>query len=528
LKKSYYLAPVVLAFVLALGIFIGGKLGRYGVAGENMGYNSKKAKLNRLIDFIDNEYVEEINTDSIVEVTVNNILEKLDPHSVYIPQSAMQRVTENMKGDFVGIGVSFFRNKDTISITRTIEGGPSARAGLLAGDKILIANNDTLYGKNLTDQDIVTRLKGEVGSPVRLKIFRKSEQRTFEVTIKRDLVPIRSVDAAFMLTTNMGYLRINRFAESTNTEFEESLKQLLRSGANRLVLDLRDNPGGYLAMAEQISDAFLPKGKLIVFTKNKKGQTDSVFATSKGSMENKPVYVLINENSASASEVIAGALQDNDLGTIVGRRSFGKGLVQREMDLGDGSAVRLTIARYFTPTGRSIQKSYKKGAQDYYETFIGRYYSGELESADSIKVEDSLRFVTPAGKVVYGGGGIIPDVFVPIGTHEAEAIAALDERGFFSRFAFEHLEDYREDFSKYDAETYLNAYQADDILFERFQDFLILYGFEMDLYPHEGLIKTYLKAALAEQLFSMDIKLKILTSIDSVIQKVLELDALKQ
>lgn len=519
---------MVLALVLALGIFIGNTLGGYSGSAGYMGLNSRKAKLNRLIDYIDNEYVEDINTDSIVEVTVNDILEKLDPHSVYIPESAMQRVAENMKGDFVGIGVSFFRNKDTISITRTIEGGPSARAGLMAGDKILIANNDTLFGKNLADQDIVSRLKGEVGSSVTLTIFRKSEQRTFKVTLDRDLVPIRSVEATFMLSPDMGYLRINRFAETTYSEFDESLKFLIGAGAKKLVLDLRDNPGGYLAMAEQISDAFLPKGKLIVFTKNKRGETDSVFASAKGRMENKPVYVLINENSASASEVIAGALQDNDLGTIVGRRSYGKGLVQREMDLGDGSAVRLTIARYFTPTGRSIQKSYKNGAQDYYETFIRRYYSGELLSADSIKVADSLRFVTPGGKVVYGGGGIIPDVFVPIGTHEEEAIAALDERGFFSRFAFEHLEDYRDNYSEFDTETFIRNFQTDDILFERFQDFLIQYGFEMDLHPHEKLIKTYLKASLAEQLFSLDVKVRILAHSDAVIQKVLELENAKK
>jgi carboxyl-terminal processing protease len=524
LKKGYYLAPIALFTALALGILIGGKLHFHGNSPGYLGANAKKEKLNRLIDYIDYEYVEDVNTDSIVDVTVNNILEKLDPHSVYIPKSEMQRIAENMKGDFVGIGVSFFRSKDTISITRAIEGGPSARAGLVAGDKILLADGDTLYGKNLDDREIVSRLKGEAGSPVTLTVFRKSEQRMFEVSLNRDLVPIRSVDAVFMLSPNLGYMRINRFAESTYAEFDRALQNLQQQGAKRLTLDLRDNPGGYLAMAEQIADAFLPEGKLIVFTRNKKGLTDSVFASAKGRMDNKQVYVLINERSASASEVIAGALQDNDLGTIVGRRSFGKGLVQREMELGDGSAVRLTVSRYYTPTGRSIQKSYKKGAQDYYETFIQRYYSGELESADSIKVADSLRFKTPGGKIVYGGGGIIPDVFVPIESHEDEAIAVLDERGFFSRFAFEQLEIDRPLYESYTEDGFYRDFSADDILFDRFLGFLSQYGFQMDLYPYDTLVKTYIKAALAELLFSNDLKVRVLTDRDPVILKVLELE----
>ena len=524
MKKGYYLAPIALFTALALGVFIGGKLNFQGSMPGYLGVNTKKEKLNRLIDYIDYEYVEDVNTDSIVDVTVNNILEKLDPHSVYIPKSEMQRIAENMKGDFVGIGVSFFRSKDTISITRAIEGGPSARAGLMAGDKILMADGDTLFGKNLDDREIVSRLKGEAGSPVTLTVFRKSEQRIFEVSLNRDLVPIRSVDAVFMLSTDLGYMRINRFAESTYSEFDRALQSLQSKGAQRLTLDLRDNPGGYLAMAEQIADAFLPEGKLIVFTRNKKGQTDSVFASANGRMDNKQVYVLINERSASASEVIAGALQDNDLGTIVGRRSFGKGLVQREMELGDGSAVRLTVSRYYTPTGRSIQKSYKNGAQDYYETFIQRYYSGELESADSIKVADSLRFRTPGGKVVYGGGGIIPDVFVPIESHEEEAIAVLDERGFFSRFAFEQLEIDRNLYNSYTEDSFSRNFSADDILFDRFLGFLSQYGFEMDLYPYDTLVKIYIKAAFAELLFSNDVKVRILTDRDPVIQKVLELD----
>jgi carboxyl-terminal processing protease len=349
--------------------------------------------------------------------------------------------------------------------------------------------------------------------------------------LQRDHVPIRSIDAYYMLRPDMGYIRMNRFAESTYDEFREALKELQQQGAGKLVLDLRDNPGGYLNVAEEIADVFLPKGQLILFTKNKKGKIEKTYATSKGGFEDKPVYVLINERSASASEIIAGALQDNDVGTIVGRRSFGKGLVQREMDLGDGSAVRLTVSRYYTPTGRSIQREYQKGTEDYYHRYLQRYRNGELESADSIRVADSLKFTTPKGKVVYGGGGIIPDVFVPIGSNEEEALAVLDAQAVFSSFCFEHLEEDRGRYAGYTADEFLESYTADDILFERFIDFmerynfrLERYNFRLEYYEYEDLIKRYLKASLAEQLFSPDLKAEILSQADPMLQRVLDLD----
>ena len=380
-KIKGYIWPTLLALAVAIGIFIGGKLHFNDSPEKLFSTNSKKDKLNRLIDYIDYEYVDEINTDSIVDVTVNNILGKLDPHSVYIPKSEMEEVSESMKGDFVGIGVSFYKYKDTITVIRTIKNGPSYISGIKPGDRILAANNDTLFGRRIPNDDLVSKLKGKVGTKVDLKVFRKSENKILDITVVRDHVPIKSVDAYYMLTKDMGYIKINRFAESTFDEFKDALKKLKIRGAGKLVLDLRDNPGGYLGIAEKLADEFLEDDKLILFTKNKKGRIKKVYATGKGDFENKPVYVLINERSASASEIIAGALQDNDIGTIVGRRSFGKGLVQREMDLGDGSAVRLTVSRYYTPTGRSIQKSYKNGNRDYYQKFMERYVSGELISA---------------------------------------------------------------------------------------------------------------------------------------------------
>ncbi len=525
-KKFNYIWPTLLALAVAVGIFIGGKL-HFGDSPEKLfSTNSKKDKLNRLIDYIDYEYVDEIDTDSIVDVTVNNILGKLDPHSVYIPRSEMQEVSESMKGDFVGIGISFYMYRDTITVIRTIKNGPSHMSGLKAGDRILIADKDTLFGKRIANNEIVSTLKGKIGTKVDLKVYRKSEEKMMDFTVTRDRVPIKSVESYYMLTRDMGYVKINRFAESTYKEFKDALRKLKLRGAEKLVLDLRDNPGGYLGIAEKLADEFLVDDKLILFTKNKKGRVKKAYATSKGDFEDKPVYVLINERSASASEIIAGALQDNDVGTIVGRRSFGKGLVQREMDLGDGSAVRLTVSRYYTPTGRSIQKSYEKGHKDYYQRFIDRYRSGELVSVDSIKVADSLKFKTPKGKIVYGGGGIIPDVFVPIGSSEEEAIDSMDDTyEFFSRFIFEHLEKDRKQYEHYTRNQFLDEFRVDDILFDEFIQFVLNRKIKLDFYAQEEKIKDYLKANIAEQIFSPNAAAQIKGTHDNMLQKVKELDA---
>lgn len=529
MKRIYYIWPTVIAMALALGIFLGGKLNFNDSPEKLFTTNSKKDKLNRLIDYIDYEYVDDINTDSIVDVTVNNILNKLDPHSVYIPKEEMKKVSENMKGDFVGIGINFYMYKDTISVIRTVEKGPSADKGLQPGDRILTADGDTLYGKRLPSDEIVSRLKGAEGSRVNLKVYRKSENRTFNVTLTRDHIPIKSVEASFMLSPDMGYIKVNRFAESTYNEFISALRSLQRQGARKLTLDLRDNPGGYLSIAEKLADEFLGDGKLILFTKNKNGEVSNSFATSKGSFEDKPVYVLINERSASASEIIAGALQDNDIGTIVGRRSFGKGLVQREMELGDGSAIRLTVSRYYTPTGRSIQKSYQNGSRDYYEKFTDRYHNGELVSVDSIKVADSLKFTTPKGNIVYGGGGIIPDVFVPIGSNEEEAVESLESGyGLFSRFVFEHLEEDRNRYRDLSEQQFYNEFMVDDILLESFINYAeqwpLVQKLSLRYYDLEELIKTNLKAAMAAQLYNSNIQSRIKASSDAMLQKVLELD----
>lgn len=522
-KKKYL--PLVLGIAIAAGIFIGGKLNFSDSPDRFFSTNSKKDKLNRLIDYIEYDYVDEINTDSIVDVTVNGILDNLDPHSVYIPKEDMERVTENMKGDFVGIGVSFYTYKDTIAVIRPLENGPSAKAGIKGGDRIIMANGDSLFGTHLDDGELVNKLKGPINSKVKLKVYRKGEPKLLDFTVKRSTIPIKSVDAAYMLTERLGYIKINRFAETTYKEFKIGLEKLINLGATEMAIDLRDNPGGFKHIAEQIVDEFLGDDKLILFTKNKRGHIEKSFATSKGEFEKGNVYVLIDENSASASEIVAGALQDNDKGTIVGRRSYGKGLVQQEMDLGDGSAVRLTVSRYYTPTGRSIQRPYKKGHKDYYDEYFERLESGELLDPDKIKVADSLKYTTPAGKIVYGGGGIIPDVFVPIdNSMHNETLTFLQRRGFLGYFVFEELEKDRHLYDGISRQDFIDNYEVGEDLVFAFQDYLnVRTGSKITFVAYHEEVKQYIKATLADQLYGNGAFEEVFNQRDIMIDEVIKL-----
>lgn len=517
--------PLILGVAIAAGIFIGGKLNFTDSSDRLFSANSKKDKLNRLIDYIDYEYVDEVNTDSIVDVTVNGILENLDPHSVYIPKEDMQRVSENMKGDFVGIGVSFYPYKDSIAVIRSVKGGPSEKIGIKGGDRILFANEDTLFGNNFSNTEIVAKLKGKINTEVNLKVYRKGENELLNFKVKRNHVPIASVDAAYMLTNDLGYVKVNRFAESTFKEFKTELKKLKKLGATQIAIDLRNNPGGFLNIAEQIVDEFLEDDKLILFTKNKRGTIEKSFATKKGDFEKANVFVLIDENSASASEIVAGALQDNDKGTIVGRRSYGKGLVQREMQLGDGSAVRLTVSRYYTPTGRSIQRSYKKGNKDYYDEYFSRLDSGELLDPEKIQVADSLKFTTPKGKVVYGGGGIIPDVFVPLDlSMQNETFKYLRQTGFLNYFVFEQLDKQREAYDNLTKEDFIKDFVITEDVVQDFQTYLReRLNRNITFLTFKEEIKLLIKAALGDQLFGEGTYQEVINQQDIMIEEVIKL-----
>lgn len=521
-QKKYI--PLGLGLALAFGVFIGGKLNFTDTSDRLFTTNSKKDKLNRLIDYIDYEYVDEINTDSIVDVTVNGILDNLDPHSIYIPKNEMQQVSDNMKGDFVGIGVSFYTYKDTVTVIRPIEGGPSEKAGIKGGDRIIMANGDSIFGSKWTNEAIIEKLKGEKNSKITLKVYRPGEEDLLTFKVKYSTIPIKSVDAAYMLTNELGYIKINRFAESTYKEFKKALDQLQEEGATKLALDLRDNPGGFLGIAEQIVDEFLEDDKLILFTKNKAGKIEKSYATRRGDFEDGDIFILINENSASASEIIAGALQDNDKGTIVGRRSYGKGLVQREMALGDGSAVRLTVSRYYTPTGRSIQRPYDNGNNDdYHNDYYKRLRNGEFENSDNIQISDSLKFTTPKGKVVYGGGGIIPDVFVPLNTSaQNETLNYIKRRGYVSNFVFEELDKDRSIYDNFNASNFINNFNVSDEVVQKFQDFLNLKErTNISFVNYHDQMKMLIKAELASQLFNSNIAEQIINLSDPMIEEVI-------
>jgi carboxyl-terminal processing protease len=518
--------PLLIGLAVAMGIFIGTKLNFNDTTERIFATNSKKDKLNRLIDYIDYEYVDTVNTDSIVDITVNGILENLDPHSVYIPAEDYEENANDMRGNFVGIGISFYPYKDSIAVIRSIKGGPAAKAGIKGGDRILYADTTKLFGASVHRDSITNHLKGAINSKVKLSVFRKGEKELLEFEVKRKRVPIVSVDASYKLTDELGYIKLNRFAETTYKEFQKALEQLIDEGITGLVLDLRDNPGGYISTAERIADEFLEDDKLLLITKNKNGDENKSYASSRGAFEEGELYVLINENSASASEIVAGALQDNDKGIIIGRRSFGKGLVQREMSLGDGSAVRLTIARYYTPTGRSIQKPYGNGRDAYYEDYEKRYRNGELLTADSIHVEDSLRFVTPLGKVVYGGGGIIPDIFVPKDTSvENQTLQFVSRSGFMNHFIFEFLEKNRSWYKELTFKDFLSDYVVEDSLTLEFIKYAKRNEPSIDLSNYSEALKKALKANIGQQIFGSNAFEFILNQDDPMLLKVLELES---
>jgi carboxyl-terminal processing protease len=520
MNKNKVYIPLFLSIAVGLGILIGSTLDytkRKTVTLFNQ--TPQEEKIKRLIDYIQYDYVDKVDTDSLLDGTIKQILGKLDPHSVYIPASDAGEMAERLNGEFVGIGVQFRMHKDSITVIKVLQDGPSQKAGLKSGDRILIADKDTLYGKKLDNDFVISKLKGKPRTKVHLTIYRKSENKYYTVLLKRGKVPIRSVDAHYMMNDSLGYIKVSRFAATTYKEFKVALDDLMDQNMNHLVLDLRGNPGGYLGVATKMVDEFLEDDKLIVFTKNKGGKIDKSFASEKGDFEDGKVYVLIDENSASASEIIAGALQDNDKGTIVGRRSFGKGLVQQEMELGDGSAVRLTISRYYTPTGRSIQKPYE-GKEDYYnDSFRERYLKGELDNRDSIKVNDSLKYTTPKGKIVYGGGGIVPDVFVPI---DSVAYFGTFYITAMRNFVFDYVDYNRKELDQITLEEFKLSFDKDEQILNEFLD-IVRKNTQGEI-EHIPYFKKFLKALFAQFLFDDNIFNQMLNQEDKMLNKIKDLE----
>lgn len=439
--------PIIIALSIALGIFLGKTL-----PGNNshppMTVRPRTDKVGNILNIIEAKYVDTIDRKAIVEDAIPYILNKLDPHTVYIPARDFQRMNEPLQGNFEGIGVSFNMLTDTVLIINTIPGGPSEKAGIMAGDKIIYVGDSLIAGQNIPDQGVISLLKGPRGTEVSIRILRKGEDALLPFTIKRDKIPIYSVDVSYMVDDSTGYMKISRFSMTTYSEFLEGLHKLKDSGMQKLIIDLRGNVGGVMDPATQIADEFLEKGKLIVYTEGRASPRQDIYATERNSFLDGELVILLDEWSASASEILAGAIQDNDRGAIIGRRSFGKGLVQEPMAFNDGSALRLTIARYYTPTGRSIQKPYNNGTEEYYEDLHDRFARGEAWDVDSIHFADSLKFTTPGGKIVYGGGGIMPNYFVPADTTGgSDYFNRLRRTSLIYRYALKYSDENREKLS---------------------------------------------------------------------------------
>lgn len=523
-KNQFYI-PLVLAATLIIGIYMGGKLEFNERPIPGFSSNPKQAqKINQLINYINRDYVEEVNTDSLLDETINEFLHKLDPHSSYISTAQIQSVEESMQGNFEGIGVEFNILKDTLIVVSAIAGGPSEMLGIQSGDRIVEVEGESIAGVGITNDEVIRMLRGEKGSKVSIKIFRPGDRGLLDFKITRNEIPIHSLDAAYLIDTTVAYIKLNRFAETTYDEFHDALKDLKAQGAEKLILDLRGNPGGYLHVANAIADDLLSDGELIVFTEGRNREKKYTYATEKGIFEEGQVVVLIDEGSASASEIIAGAIQDNDRGWIAGRRSFGKGLVQEQWELSDGSAVRLTVARYYTPSGRCIQKSYENGYDEYMMESYHRFESGELTS-DTTVIADSLTYYTKGGRTVYGGGGILPDYTIPIDTSLAgTGYYQIVNRGELTVYALNEADRLRK--NKPDPESFIMSFEITAEMWSRFKTHLneqeVDWPNQMDSNAM-ALIENRLKSLIARQLYGDEAFYRIYNQRDEVLNKGLEI-----
>ena len=519
LSKRQLLLPVLLGAMLAAGILIGSRLSNAPVSGNTN-------KINAVLNYIQQEYVDTVNNDQLVDISIEKILEHLDPHSAYIPASEVASANEPLEGNFEGIGIEFHIQQDTIMVVAALAGGPSEALGIQSGDRIIKVNDKTVAGVGITNDKVFKLLRGNGGTTVKVSLLRNGLQRLTDYTITRGKIPIYSVDAAYMVDDKTGYIKISRFAEPTVEEFSKACNSLKNQGMIKMILDLRGNPGGFLNAATELADEFLDDKKLIVFTKGKSRPKTSYFAEKEGLFEKGKVVVLIDEGSASASEILSGALQDWDRATIIGRRSFGKGLVQEQTTFPDGSAMRLTIARYYTPTGRSIQKSYANGFDAYNDELMTRYKHGEFVSADSVHLSDTITFTTPGGKKVYGGGGIMPDIFVPVDTtYDSEFLSAVLVAGLLNQFCYDYVDHNRSELNKYNSSKDFDSHCNAELLLKDFVVFAISKGVKSDpaaIYRSGIAIKTQLKALIARMIWKNEGMYPILHQIDPAYKKAMQ------
>lgn len=523
-NKFNYLLPISLASFLAIGLWLGNVMSK---SGSSSGFSigaEKTEKLQDIINVLDAKYVDDVNGEELFEKTIGDMLHQLDPHSNYIPAKDLKAVNESIEGKFGGIGVRFFVIRDTICVTNVIHYSPSERAGLKSGDKIIKIEGKTVAGKKMTNDKIMSMLKGDPGTAVKVQLLRGKKKLV--KSILRGVIPIESVICANMVAPSIGYIKIEQFSVSTYDEFQYAILNLKRNGMKKLIIDLRNNGGGVLQTATKIVDEFLKGNLPIVETKGVHQGKQMYRSTSGGMLESTPLCILINENSASASEILAGAIQDNDRGTIIGRRSFGKGLVQEDIQLRDGSDLRLTIARYYTPTGRCIQKPYAGDIEDYYQDQYDRMNNGELYKPDSSIFVDSLKFKTPKGKIVYGGGGIMPDVFVPYdSTGTSLYYSELMYSGSFQGFAFDFVSDKRTKWKN--PEEFNKSFQVTEQMINDFVSYSVKY-FKVkvqkgELAHSKRLISKIIKQEIARQLWIEQGYFIVSSPFDKEIQKAISI-----
>ncbi|WNB17265.1 S41 family peptidase [Marivirga arenosa] len=497
--------PIIVFTTLAAGILIGATMANPSANKDTVLEGITRIK--EILLQVDQNYVEEVDTDKLVNSAINGIIKELDPHTSYIPSKDLEMVSADLKGNFEGIGIEFNIFNDTLYVVAPLSGGPSEEAGLQSGDKIISVDGKNIAGVGLTNRQVHENLRGEKGSEVKLEIMRSGLNEIVEYTIIRDKIPQYSVDVSYMVDDEIGYIKVSRFSATTYNEFMEALNGLKEQGLKKLILDLQDNPGGYMDKAINMADEFLKDNAMIVYTKGKEKRYNSeARAIKDGKFEESPLIVLINEGSASASEIVSGAIQDNDRGLIVGRRSFGKGLVQMPVPLKDGSELRLTISRYYTPSGRSIQKPFGENPDEYRQEMSSRYEHGEYFVADSIEFNDSLKYTTANGRVVYGGGGIMPDYFVPLDTTQNSTyLNRLFLSNSLRQYTFSYYEKNKSRLEKMGFEKYNSEFEISD----KMLDDLISLGKKNDVqFDKEGfnkskeLIKLYCKAYIARNVWN--------------------------
>lgn len=515
--------PILLALGLVGGIFIGKYITRRTLSVE-------EEKLRTVLRLIENEYVDQIDIDSLIESSLPQLLTSLDPHSAYIPSSELTAVNEDLQGSFSGVGVSFQVVSDSVRVVEVIAGGPAEKVGILPGDRIVSADGINLTGPEITSDSVFNNLRGAKGSKVQLQIKRSSSPKELQFDVIRGDIPVNSVDCSYLLSDDTGYLRVIKFSRNTYMEFFNTLNDLKAAGAKKFVIDLRGNTGGFMDQAIYMANEFLPAGRMIVYTKGRRAANETMaISDGRGNFLDSEITVLTNEGSASASEIFAGAIQDNDRGLVIGRRTFGKGLVQNQTELPDSSALRLTVARYYTPSGRSIQKEYTRGDIGKYDLDIAdRFSHGEFYNADSIKLDKSKIFTTSNGRTVYGGGGIMPDVFVPEDTtgYTSYYISVMN-KGLIQKFAYSVADRYRVMLDGVNSlDRLLKVLPRDNTLLENFVSFAVKNGVPARWYyinQSRGLLLNQIKAMIARDVLGYPAFIRLLNEDDKAVKKALEL-----